>query len=91
MKSVRAGGTISLIGVLTGGTGEINPRPLLMKNIRLQGIYVGSREMFEAMLRAMTLHQVHPIVDQVFPFADAVSAYRHMESGAHFGKIVISF
>lgn len=91
MKAIRAGGTIGLIGVLTGTSGEINPRSLLMKNIRLQGIYVGSREMFEAMNRAFTLHQLHPVVDRVFPFADAVAAYRHLESGAHFGKIVIGF
>jgi NADPH:quinone reductase-like Zn-dependent oxidoreductase len=91
MKAVRAGGTISLIGVLTGGTGEVNPRPLLTKNIRLQGIYVGSREMFETMNRAIALHQMRPVVDRVFPFADAPAAYRHLESGAHFGKVVISF
>jgi NADPH:quinone reductase-like Zn-dependent oxidoreductase len=91
MRAVRAGGTISLIGVLTGGTGEVNPRPLLTKNIRLQGIYVGSREMFETMNRAIALHQMRPVVDRVFPFADAPAAYRHLESGAHFGKVVISF
>ena len=86
MKAVRAGGTISLIGVLTGATGEINPRAILMKNIRVQGIYVGSRAMFEAMNRAIALHKLRPVIDRVFPFADAVEAYRHMESGAHFGK-----
>jgi NADPH:quinone reductase-like Zn-dependent oxidoreductase len=91
MKAVRGGGTISLIGVLTGSTGEINPRTLLMRYIRLQGIYVGSREMFEAMNRAISYHQLRPVIDQVFPFADALAAYRHMESGAHFGKIVIAF
>ncbi len=91
MKAVRAGGTISLIGVLTGGEGQINPRTILMKSIRVQGIYVGSRDMFEALNRALSLHKVHPVVDCVFPFADAVAAYRHMESGAHFGKIVIGF
>ena len=62
-----------------------------MRNIRIQGIYVGSRAMFEAMNSAISLHKLHPVVDRVFPFADAVEAYRHMESGAHFGKIVIGF
>ncbi len=90
-KAVRAGGAISLIGVLTGGTGEVNPRLLLVKNIRLQGIYVGSREMFEAMNRAIALHKLRPVVDRVFPFSDAVEAYRYLESGAHFGKVVIGF
>ncbi len=91
MRSIRVGGTISLIGVLTGNTGEVNPTPLLMKNIRLQGIYVGSRDMFEAMNRAMALHNMHPVVDRVFSFGEAREAYRYMESGAHFGKIVIEF
>jgi NADPH:quinone reductase-like Zn-dependent oxidoreductase len=90
MKAVRYGGAISLIGVLTGGTGEVNPRLILMKNIRVQGIYVGSREMFESMNRAISLHKLRPVVDRVFPFADAPAAYRHMENGAHFGKIVIA-
>jgi NADPH:quinone reductase-like Zn-dependent oxidoreductase len=62
---------------------------MLMKNIRLQGIYVGSREMFEAMNRAITLNQMRPVIDRVFPFAEAQAAYRYMESGAHLGKIVI--
>ena len=91
MKAVRSSGTISLIGVLTGGSGEVNPRLILMKSIRVQGIYVGSREMFEQMNRAITLHKLRPVIDRVFPFADAVAAYHHMESGAHFGKIVIGF
>ncbi|MBI2810868.1 MAG: NAD(P)-dependent alcohol dehydrogenase [Candidatus Melainabacteria bacterium] len=88
MKSVIVGGQISLIGVLSGG-GEINPMPILMKNIRLQGIYVGSREMFEHMLKAMTLHKSKPIIDRVFNFDQVKDALKHMESGAHFGKIVI--
>jgi NADPH:quinone reductase-like Zn-dependent oxidoreductase len=56
----------------------------------VQGIFVGSREMFEAMNRAITLSKLKPVVDRVFPFADAVEAYRYMESGAHFGKVVIA-
>jgi NADPH:quinone reductase-like Zn-dependent oxidoreductase len=88
IKAVRMGGHIALIGVLTGG-GEIDPRPLLMKNIRLQGIYVGSRLMFENMNRAISLHKLKPIIDRVFPFDQAADAYRHLESGTHFGKVVI--
>ncbi len=88
LKAVRLGGTISLIGVLSGG-GEVNPIPILMKNIRVQGIFVGSREMFEAMNRAIALHKLKPVVDRVFAFAEAREALRYMESAAHFGKIVI--
>ena len=89
MKAVKAGGQISLIGVLTGGAGQVNPLPILMRNIRVQGIFVGSREMFEAMNRAISLSKMKPVVDRVFPFSDAVAAYRYMESGAHFGKVAI--
>jgi NADPH:quinone reductase-like Zn-dependent oxidoreductase len=89
MKAVRPGGRISLIGVLTGGGGQVNPMPILMKNIRVQGIFVGSRAMFEAMNRAIALHQLRPVVDRVFPFAEAPEALRYMETGAHFGKIVL--
>jgi NADPH:quinone reductase-like Zn-dependent oxidoreductase len=89
LKVVRPGGQISLIGVVTGG-GEVNPMPILMKNIRVQGIFVGSREMFEAMNRAIALHQLRPIVDRVFSFTEAREALHYMESGAHFGKVVIA-
>ena len=89
MKCVRAGGQISLIGVLSGGTGQINPLPILMRNIRVQGIFVGSREMFEAMNLAITLAKLKPVVDKVFDFKDAVAAYEYMEQGKHFGKVVV--
>ena len=85
---MRPGGHISLIGVLAAG-GQFNPVPILMKTVRLQGIYVGSRSMFEDMNRAVTQHQLKPVIDRVFPFSQAREALKHMESGSHFGKIVI--
>ena len=88
LKAVRAGGHVALIGVLSGG-GEVNPTPVLIKAVRLQGVYVGSRAMFEAMNRAVSEHRLRPVIDKVFPFEEAVAAYRHLESGAHFGKVVI--
>jgi NADPH:quinone reductase-like Zn-dependent oxidoreductase len=88
LRAVRVGGQIYLIGVLTGG-GQVNPMPILMKNVRVQGIYVGSRAMFEAMNRAIALHQLRPVVDRVFPFAEVREALRYLESGAHFGKIAL--
>jgi NADPH:quinone reductase-like Zn-dependent oxidoreductase len=87
LEAVRIGGRISLIGVLTGGT--VNPIPILMKNVTVQGIYVGSRAMFEAMNSAIALNGMKPIIDRVFPFSQLPKALRHMESGAHFGKIVL--
>ena len=87
IEATRLGGCISLIGVLT--TGEINPTALMRKTINLQGIYVGSRAMFEAMNRAITAHAMRPVIDRVFDFDDARAAYEHLASGAHFGKVVI--
>lgn len=89
IKAVRVGGNIALIGVLAG-QGTINPLPLLMKSIRLRGIFVGSRSMFEDMNRAITAAQLKPVIDRVFPFAKFPAALQYMESAAHFGKIVIS-
>lgn len=90
LKAVRLGGHISLIGVLAGTSGEVNPLPAVMKKVRIQGIYVGSREMFLAMNRAIQLHDIHPVIDRVFPFEEAKEAYRYLKSGAHFGKVVIA-
>jgi NADPH:quinone reductase-like Zn-dependent oxidoreductase len=89
MKAVRIGGRVSLIGVLTGNTGELNQLPLVMKKVRLQGILVGSRVMFESMNRAISVHRFSPVIDRVFPFEEVREALRTMEHGAHFGKICI--
>ena len=89
LRAVRPMGTVSQIGVLTGVTKDLNIAPILMKHVRLQGIYVGSRAMFEEMNRAIAASRLVPVVDKVFPFDGATEALRHMESGAHFGKIVV--
>jgi len=91
LRAVRVGGHISLIGVLTGQAGEVNPLPAIMKSIRIQGIFVGSREMFEAMAKAVKLHRIKPVIDRTFHFAEAKDALKYMESGAHFGKVVVEF
>jgi NADPH:quinone reductase-like Zn-dependent oxidoreductase len=88
LNAVRLGGCISLIGVLTGAA-EINPTPIMRKSLSVRGIYVGSREMFDAMNRAITLHHLVPVIDRIFPFSDAKAAFRHMEGASHFGKIVL--
>jgi NADPH:quinone reductase-like Zn-dependent oxidoreductase len=88
MRAVRIGGYIACIGVLSG-TGDVNPTPILMKTIRVQGIFVGSRSMFEDMNRAIEISQLRPIIDRVFPFEEAALALKHLESGAHFGKLVV--
>ena len=88
-RAVRHGGRISLIGVLAEPGAQVDPRPLMMKGARLQGIYVGSREMFESMNRAIALSGMRPVIDRVFPFEEAAEAYRYMKSAGHFGKIVV--
>ena len=89
LRAVKTGGHVALIGVLAGGGGTINPMLVLMKAVRLQGIFVGSRAMFEAMNQFITAKQLRPVVDGVFPLADAPAAFRHVENGAHFGKVVL--
>jgi NADPH:quinone reductase-like Zn-dependent oxidoreductase len=89
VRATRVGGQISLIGVLAGNTTDVNLAPILMQNIRVQGVIVGSRETFEAMNRAIARHRLRPVVDRVFPFAEARAALEHLASGRHFGKVVI--
>ncbi len=91
MNSVAASGQIALIGVLTGfGAPDASLFPIVARNVRLDGIYVGSRADFEALNTFLTEHQIHPIIDRFFPFNEAREAFAHLRSAAHFGKIVIS-
>jgi NADPH:quinone reductase-like Zn-dependent oxidoreductase len=89
LRAARVGGTISLIGVLTGASGPVDTVQILMRALRVQGIYVGSREMFLNMNRAIEQNRLKPVVDRIFPFEQAAEALRLMESGGHFGKIVV--
>ncbi|MBA3936052.1 MAG: zinc-binding dehydrogenase, partial [Planctomycetes bacterium] len=73
---------------LTGG--EIDPRPVLGRSLTLQGIYVGSRALFADMNRAIAAHALRPVIDRVFPFAEAPAAYHHLQGAGHFGKVVIA-
>ncbi|MFQ5673387.1 MAG: NAD(P)-dependent alcohol dehydrogenase [Nitrospinales bacterium] len=89
LHSVRFGGRISLIGILSGIETQVNIISVLMKRVRVQGIYVGHRESFEAMNRAIRVSRLVPAVDRAFSFPEAIDAFRHMKSGKHFGKICI--
>ena len=88
MNAVRPGGSIYVIGALSGA-GHINPRMINRKSLRLQGIHVGSREMFERMNGAIATAGFKPLIDRTFAFDDAKAAYLHQQSGEHFGKVVI--
>lgn len=89
LKAVRFGGAISVIGVLSGVSAPLNILPILMKNVRLQGILVGHRESFEAMNRAIEVARLEPVVDKTFPFTEARQALELMARGSHFGKICL--
>jgi NADPH:quinone reductase-like Zn-dependent oxidoreductase len=91
LRAARVSGTVSLIGVLTGRP-ERNPSPMtaLFKRLRIQGIYVGSRDLFESMNRAIDVNRLEPVIDRTFAFDDVRAAYEYLQSGAHFGKVVIS-
>ncbi|MDQ3219375.1 MAG: zinc-binding dehydrogenase, partial [Acidobacteriota bacterium] len=69
--------------------GDFNPISILMKAVRMHGIFVGSRTMFEDMNRAIEANKLKPVIDKVFAFGEVREALRYMESGAHFGKIVV--
>jgi NADPH:quinone reductase-like Zn-dependent oxidoreductase len=90
LKSVKAGGQVSLMGTLSGINEPLNIVPILRGNIRLQGIYVGSAQMFREMNRAIEVNGLKPVIDRVYPFQQTQDALRLMESGKHFGKIVIT-
>jgi NADPH:quinone reductase-like Zn-dependent oxidoreductase len=89
LASLRMGGRLSVIGVLTGFSGGVEIVPILVGSLHVDGIYVGSREMFESMNQAIARTKMSPVIDRVFSFADAPAAYEHLRSGAHFGKVVI--
>jgi NADPH:quinone reductase-like Zn-dependent oxidoreductase len=89
VNAVRVGGHVAVIGVLSG-RGDFNPTSILMKSVRLQGIYVGSRQMFEDMNRLFSQHtHLKPVIDKTFEFGEVKDALKYMESGSHFGKIVV--
>jgi NADPH:quinone reductase-like Zn-dependent oxidoreductase len=89
VRAVRLGGTISLIGVLSGPA-AVNLTPVLMRNIRVQGVIVGSHEMHRRMNVALSHHALRPVVDRVFPFNAAPEAFEYLAAGEHVGKIVIA-
>src|SRR5262249_14152567 len=90
MLTVAAGGQIALIGVLTGfRPPQASLFPIMSRNARLDGIYVGSRADFETMNAFIAEKNIHPVIDRVFPFEQTAEAYQYLESGSHFGKVVI--
>ncbi|HTW64246.1 MAG TPA: NAD(P)-dependent alcohol dehydrogenase [Bryobacteraceae bacterium] len=90
MLAVRASGTIAVIGVLTGVAGVVPIGLIGIQTLNVRGIFVGSVAMFRDMNRALALHQLHPVIDRVFPFEETRDGLRYLQSAQHVGKVVIS-
>lgn len=91
LRAVRPGGTLSMIGVLSGLDLNASLGPIVARQVRLQGVTVGHRDGFEAMLAAMTQHEVRPVLGETFAFEDLKMAMAHVKIGGHFGKTLIRF
>ena len=90
VAATRMGGTIAIVGGVSGFGGDIDPMALIRGAKHVTGIYVGSRAMLEDLARFVSLHRIRPVVDRVFPFAQARDAYAYLDAGSHFGKVVIA-
>lgn len=89
LKAVRMAGTVSVIGVLSGVENTLGPRAILMNSVHLQGIYVGSRAMFQRMNRAIELHRIKPVIDKTFEWTEIKDALEYLGTQQHFGKICL--
>jgi NADPH:quinone reductase-like Zn-dependent oxidoreductase len=90
LRAVRVSGTISFIGLLAGLAAPINTWEFVARNVRIHGIETGSRAMFEDMNKFMRQHAIRPVVDKVYALADFPKALRRLQTGGHFGKVVIA-
>lgn len=90
LQSTRMGGTVAIVGGVSGWGSEVDPFQLIRGAKRVSGIYVGSQAMLEDLARFVALHRIRPVVDRVFPFEQARQAYEYLDSGSHFGKVVIA-
>ena len=90
IRATRLGGTLAMIGVLAGPANDLRLPLVVMQQLRLQGVTVGSLEDFRNMLDGIALHRMQPVVDKVFPFEQARDAFAYLASGRHFGKVAIA-
>jgi NADPH:quinone reductase-like Zn-dependent oxidoreductase len=89
VAALRYGGTMSILGVLTGVRGEVNTYGIFHKALRIAGVYVGSIAMFESLVRVLEATRIEPVIDRVFGFGEVKDAYAYLASGSHFGKVAI--
>lgn len=90
VAATRMGGTVAIVGGVSGFGGDIDPMTLIRGAKHVTGIYVGSRAMLDDLARFVAQHRIAPVVDRVFPFAQARDAYAYLDAGSHFGKVVIA-
>lgn len=90
LRCLKPGGKIAMIGILSGNSKPLNVLPILMQQLRVQGVLVGNRDDFEAMNRVLARARIHPVLDQRLPYEQAPQAWERLASGQHFGKVVIS-
>jgi NADPH:quinone reductase-like Zn-dependent oxidoreductase len=90
LRCIRPGGTIAMIGILSGSAMAASLGLIITRQVRLQGVTVGHRDGFEAMLRAMAQHRIKPVIDRVFAFEELKEAMAHLQSGRQFGKVCVA-
>ncbi|RMR24956.1 Oxidoreductase zinc-binding protein [Pseudomonas syringae pv. antirrhini] len=89
MNAARVAGHISVIGILSGVAGQLEFVPALVKQLRMQGVLVGSRTQQQDMIRAIDANGMRPVMDRSFPMTDIVEAFKYQETNQHFGKICL--
>jgi NADPH:quinone reductase-like Zn-dependent oxidoreductase len=87
--AVAPAGVVNVIGVMTRPEGDLSPYPLMAKFAMVRGIFVGAREHFDALMKAVAVNKLEPVIDKVFDFDAAPEAYKYLKSAQHFGKVVI--
>lgn len=89
IHAVRPGGIVNLIGAMSGSKAELDLLPILMRQVRIQGVYVGSRSTFSNMLRLMERTRVEPVVGPVYPLTEFRRAFDDLASQRHLGKVCV--
>ena len=90
LRCIRPGGTIAMIGILSGSAMATSLGHIITRQVRLQGVTVGHRDGFEAMLRAIDQHHIRPVIDRVFAFEELKEAMAYLQSGVQFGKVCLA-
>jgi NADPH:quinone reductase-like Zn-dependent oxidoreductase len=87
--SAKIRGEIALVGAVSGLGGGLPPVDMLFRSLIVGTSTIGPRTNFEALINAMAMHKLKPVIDRVYPFAEYREAYRRIQSGKHIGKVII--